>query len=154
DINTVLRKGLDFERQHKWDDALTFYDDARKRFPGDVRIEQQFARARKHYDVTRRYNDASFRRLAGDLSLQQSLTLYDEVLTKIETHYVELPNWKQITERGTDQFEIALSEEGFTSRNLQGVAPDRVEAVRAEIRRAMDPARIDSRRDAYNAVHW
>jgi carboxyl-terminal processing protease len=154
DVNTVLRKGLDFERQHKWDEALTYYEDAKKRFPGDARVEQQFALARKHYDVARRYNDANFRRLASDLSLQQSLTLYDEVMTKIETHYVEQPNWKQLADRGTELFEIALGDEGFTKRNLQGVTPERVEAVRAEIRRAMDPARIDTRRDVYNAVHW
>src|SRR5262249_6472191 len=47
-----------------------------------------------------------------------------------------------------------LGEDGFVSRNLKGVSAERIQAVRAEVRRAMDPARIDSRRDAYNAVHW
>ncbi len=119
-----------------------------------------------HYDVARRYTDASFRRLASDLTLAQALALYDEVLLKIETHYVDDPSarpdprspeaatWKRLTDRGTELFEVALSDEEFAKRNLSGVAPERVEAARAELRRIMDPARIDTRREAYNAVHW
>ncbi len=166
DVNAVLGKGLDFERQRKWDEALTYYEDVRKQFPNDRAVEQRFRFARMHYDVTRRYHDSTFRGLASDLSLQQALALYDEVTLKIESHYVDDPNtkpdprfpdavtWKRLTDRGTELFEIALSDEGFASRNLKGVTPERVEAVRAELRRTMDPALIDSRRDAYNAVHW
>jgi carboxyl-terminal processing protease len=166
DINAVLNKGLDLERQRKWDDALTYYEDVRKLFPNDRSLERRFQFARMHFDVARRYHDASFRRLAGDLSLQQALTLYDEVLLKIETHYVDDPNartdprfpdavtWKRLTDRGTELLEIAMSDEGFASRNLAGLASERVAAVRAELQRTMNPAVINSRRDAYNAVHW
>ena len=85
------------------------------------------------------------------------------VTLKIETHYVDDPaarpdprfsdavTWKRLTDRGTELLEIAFSDEGFAGRNLAGVAPERVEAARAELRRTMDPALINSRRDAYNA---
>ncbi len=166
DINSVLSKGLDFERQRKWDEALTYYEDVRKLFPSDRTLERRFQFARMHYDVARRYTDASFRRLASELTVAQALALYDEVLLKIETHYVDDPGarpdprspdavtWKRLADRGTELFEVALTDDEFAARNLAGVAPERIEAVRAELRRTMDPARIDTRRDAYNAVHW
>jgi carboxyl-terminal processing protease len=166
DINAVLSKGLDFERQRKWDEALTFYEDVRKQFPHDRTVERRFQFARMHYDVARRYHDSSFRGLAAEQTLPQALALYDEVMLKIETHYVDDPNgrpdsrfpdtvtWKRLTDRGTEMLEVALTDEGFASRNLAAARPEQVEAVRAELRRAMDPARIESRRDARNAVHW
>jgi carboxyl-terminal processing protease len=154
DVNAILGKGLDLERQRKWDEALTHYEDARKQFPTDRTLEKRFQFARMHYDVARRYHDGSFRSLASDLSLQQALALYDEVILKIETHYVEQPNWKQLIHQGTDLLEVALSDEGFASRNLQGVTHERVEAYRAELRPRMDPAIINTRTDATKAVHW
>jgi carboxyl-terminal processing protease len=166
DINAVLGKGLELERQRKWDEALTHYEETRKQFPSDRTLEQRFHFARMHYDVARRYNDSSFRRLASDLTLQQALALYDEVLLKIDTHYVDDPSarpdprspdaatWKRLTDRGTDLLEVALTDEGFGSRNLQGITPERIEGYRAELRRRMDPAVIPGRSDASKAVHW
>src|SRR5262245_4448078 len=128
DLNAVLGKGLDFERQRKWDEALTYYEDVRKQFPNDRTVEQRFRFARMHYDVARRYHDSTFRALASDLTLPQALALYDEVMLKIETHYVDDPGvrpdprlpetvtWKRLTDRGTELFDIALSDEGFAGR--------------------------------------
>jgi len=154
ELNSLLRHGLDLERQRQWDKALEHYDEARKRFPTDVELERRFQLARMHYDVARRYNDSSFRALTADLSLQKALALYDEVLVKVETHYVDQPRWKQLVDHGTEALDVALTEESFGSRNIPGVPSERVEAFRTELRRTMDPAKIDSRRDAVGAVHW
>ena len=45
------------------------------------------------------------------------LDLYSEVLLKIQAHYVEIPVWKEVVERGTNMFEVALSRRMCCSRD-------------------------------------
>jgi carboxyl-terminal processing protease len=154
DITAVLRQGRELEQQRRWDAALSHYEDARKRFPGDSTLERRYKFARMHYDVGRRYNDDTFRRMAGELPLDQARDLYAEVLLKIDTHYVDEPNWKGLVDHGTDMLDIALTDEAFLAKNLPGVSGERVNGFRNLVRQTMDPARIESRDDAHKAVHW
>ena len=73
--------------------------------PDEQSLERRFESARLHYDLGRRYADRSFCRSLTELSPQQALDLYAGVLLKIQTHYVEEPNWRNLVACGASDFE-------------------------------------------------
>ena len=83
--------GQQLELERRWGDAISDYEEAVRQFPEDRQIEQRFEVARLHYDLGRRYNDQSFCNCVQQLSAEQALDLYYEVLLKVQAHYVECP---------------------------------------------------------------
>ncbi len=87
--------------------------------PAMQRCKSDFDFARLHYDLQRRYNDRSFCDTVVRLSPERALELYSQVLLKIDSHYVEVPQWKDLVDRGSDNLEVALSEPTFIARNVR-----------------------------------
>lgn len=152
DISELLRQGQEFEVQRRWGDALSHYEGALRQFPGESGFQRRFEFARMHYDLQRRYNDCTFCDSIARLSATRAMELYSEVLLKIQTHYVEVPRWKELVERGTNDMEIAIGEPTFVARNLPTQERGTVDQFRQELRRVLGPRPINSRDDARTAV--
>lgn len=151
-LGDVLRRGRELEYESRWGDALTHYEDAIRKFPGDQALQGRFDSCRLHYNLTRRYGDDSFCDLLTRLSLAEALEVYDEVLLKIDAHYVELCSWKELVEQGTNSFEVALAEPLFLSRHAPNADRQTLDKFRQELRRTLGPRLVQTRRDAGEAV--
>jgi carboxyl-terminal processing protease len=151
-LGELLQKGRQLELQSRWGDALSHYEDAIRAFPGERSLERRYEFARLHYDLGRRYGDKSFLAAADGLSRDEALDLYCDVLGKIQTHYVEAPNWKDLVERGANNLEVALTELPFLSRNLPNTETKTLVEFRQELRRLMGPKVIQGRNAAREAV--
>jgi carboxyl-terminal processing protease len=151
-IDDLLRQGYQLEQQKRWSEALTLYEDGVRQFPAEQNLQRRFEFTRLHYDVGRRLNDTSFRAALTRLSLNETLDLYSEVLLKIQTHYVEGPNFKELVERGTNALEVALAEPTFLERCRVSADPQVIEGFRQELRRTLGPRMVQSRNDARNLV--
>ncbi len=151
-IGDLLQQGRQFEQQRRWGEALSHYEDALQQFPTDDGLKQRFELSRRHYDVVRRYNDRSFRDALGALSAEEALDLYARVLTKIQTHYVNTPRWKELVECGTNDFEVALREDIFLQHHLPQVRQAAVDDLQHELRRVLQSQAIESRGSAREAV--
>ena len=147
-----MNRGHQLERERRWGEALSHYENAIRAFPRQRSLQQRFESARLHYDLGRRYGDRSFRDALDRLSEQKALTLYDEVLLKIQAHYVEVPNWKELIDRGTNGLEVALAEAVFLERNLPNADRQQVEQFRQVLRRELGSQVIYTRKDACHAV--
>lgn len=112
-LEDVLHRGEALETERRWADAVAHYEEALRQFPHDAALRQRFAHARRHYEVTRRYHDRSFRALLGRLSPAEATALYAEVLLKIQAHYVETPQWSDLVEAGNQGLAAALEELDF-----------------------------------------
>jgi carboxyl-terminal processing protease len=132
-IDGVIERGKQLELQRRWGEALSLYEDAIRSHPHERVLAQCFSLARTHYDLARRYSDTSFRDSLTKLSFRDALDLYAEVLSKIQTHYVESPNWDALFSHGTAGLEAALSDPAFAERNLPGVAPARIERFKRQL---------------------
>jgi carboxyl-terminal processing protease len=132
DLQATLEQGLKLERDRRWGEALQHYEQAIKQYPERRELEDRLILARSHYDVARRYGDDSYVACVREMSEREALKLLGEVLEKVQTHYVAPPNWTELVRRGTTSFEVALTEEGFQKRHLEGVAPENVERFRRE----------------------
>ncbi len=152
EIGDLLREGRQLEVERRWGEALGHYEDAIRLFPGDAALHRRFEFTRLHYDLGRRYNDRSFCDALSKLPADRALELYAQVLLKIQTHYVEAPNWKELLERGTNSFEVALSEPTFLQRSLPAWSRPAVDQFRHELRRTLGLRAVDSLGDTRDAV--
>jgi len=152
EIGELLRRGRQLEIEQRWGEAFSHYEDAVRQFPLDDSLQRRFDFTRLHYDLGRRYADRSFRESVATLPLDAALNLYANVLLKIESHYVQVPHWKELIERGTNNLEMALSEPVFLEQNLPGADRAAVDGFRRELRGALGPRVITTRRGAREAV--
>jgi len=152
EIGALLRQGRQLELEGRWGDALTHYEDLLRAYPGDAGLQRRFDFARLHYDLGRRYADRSFVDAASQLSLPGALDLYGQVLLKIQAHHVDTPDWKEVVERGTDGFDVALGEPVFLSRHLPRASDEQIEQFRRELRRTVGERLVTTRSDARDAV--
>ncbi|WDI40010.1 hypothetical protein [Bremerella sp. P1] len=76
-VREVIANGEQLERQGRWGEALTFYEDALRLHGFDSSVQRKANLARLHYDVGRRYTDQSFVRSIDTMSRDEALRLYD-----------------------------------------------------------------------------
>ncbi|MFO0956158.1 MAG: S41 family peptidase [Isosphaeraceae bacterium] len=101
-----------------------------------------------HYRLGRRYQDQSFRKTLLAMPREQALSLYDEVLERIETQYVEPIVLDQLLRRGLDNMEVALRDPGFLQANAPGATPDRTIRLREAYRGIRDRVTARDRNEA------
>jgi carboxyl-terminal processing protease len=152
EVAELLHRGQQLEQQRRWGEALAHYEDAVRQHPKDSSLQQRFDTARLHYDLERRYADRSFCELVARLSSERALSLYGQVLLKIESHYVDNPHWKDLVDHGAYNFAMALGEAGFVERNVPQRNRSAVDAFRRELTSAVGSLTINSRDDAREAV--
>jgi len=152
ELGALLNRGEQLELERRWGDALTHYEEALRQYPDDDALQRRFDSARLHYDLGRRYADRSFVDATTALTLPNALDLYSQVLLKIQAHYVDTPNWKELVDRGTKGFGVALREQVFLAQNIPGADPETIEEFCRELARVLDARVVVTRSDARDAV--
>jgi carboxyl-terminal processing protease len=152
ELDDMLRNGQQLELERRWADALTHYEDGLRQFPGETQLQRRYDTCRLHYDLQRRGNDRSFREAIGRMSFEQALSLYAQVLLKIEAHYVDSPNWQELVQRGTNALEIALGEPPFVERNVPEAKRGQTAKFAGQIRPILETRAVRSRQEARDAA--
>ena len=152
EIDGYLERGQQLEGQRRWGEALAHYEEGLRQFPEVPSLEKRFEVARLHYDLGRRYADRSFSERVSRMPVEKALELYQQVLLKIQTHYVEQPVWKDLVARGTDDLQTALAEPVFLERNLPGARAAAIDGFRRELAQTLAMRGIESRSDARDCV--
>jgi carboxyl-terminal processing protease len=148
DLATVFEKGSRLESERKWAEALSFYEEHLKLYPGRTDLQQRVAVARAHYDVARRYGDISYTSALSALSERDTLAIYDEVLLKIQANYVHQPRWQQLVHSGLTNLEVALSEPAFVEKNLAQMPVEQMAALQRELRQLVAARPVADRQQA------
>lgn len=151
-VDEVLQVGENLEQDRRWGEALTHYEEALRQFPGEAKLEQRFVQSKIHYDLARRYNDASFRKSLDSMPEGDALALYAEVLLKIQSHYVDQPNWRGLVDRGTTCLEIALDDPVFVERHLSRVPAETLQQARRDLRSRFAAWPVTDRHQARQVV--
>jgi carboxyl-terminal processing protease len=151
-IDELLQRGRQLELERRWGDALTHYEEALRQYPAESVLQRRFDTSRLHYDIQRRSADRSYGETLVRMPFDRTLDLYAQVLLKIESHYVDAPNWKELVERGTNNLEIALNESVFLERYVPEVNRLAVRGFPTEVRSILSTRPIRNRDDAREAV--
>ncbi len=146
-LNAVLEEGRQLESNNRWGEALSHYEDALRNHHGNETLGQRHDIAKLHYSLDHRYHDRSFRKSISALSSQQALSLYSELLQKINTHYVNAPTWRKLGFRGTKALEIALASQEFRSFNQMRLTTDQLAQLRREMHQLLNQRTLNTSRD-------
>jgi carboxyl-terminal processing protease len=134
DLDRVLEKGLEQERQRNWAAAVETYRGAVERWPSRTELSRRLRLCELHFKLTRRYQDVSFRGILLRLPREQSIELYSEVLDRIQTHYVDAVPLEPLVRHGLDNLEVALRDPLFLRTNVGTPVPERVSWLRDQYR--------------------
>lgn len=151
-VDDVIRQGELLERERRWSDAFNYYEGAVKSHPQREELRQRMDVARTHLDVARRFADQSYLSSLENLTPQEALELYSEVLLKIDTYHVNDPSWKQLVRRGITNLDIALSEPAFANRFPRRVVSDKAGTYTQNVQSVVNLNAIENRTQAAEAV--
>ncbi len=152
DVRNFLQQATQLEGEQRWGEALSIYEKALREHPEDPTLDRRRALAKIHYDLGRRYGDSSFLRAISSLSERDAVSLYSEVLIKIESHYVTSPDWNQLVERGTQSLQTALGEKSFQEKNLRGKSTAEINGYSTQLQRLLQARRVQTRQQAIDLV--
>ncbi len=149
DVEKVLLDGKNLEQQGLWGEALGVYQSALKSAPDNEPLKTRRAVARIHYDLERRYSDASFIDTIHSTDAQTAMGVYAEILLKIQSYYVDSPDWADLASYGLTSLEVALMTPEFVKENLPGVTRKQIQAEILRNRQLADQTIVNDRQDAY-----
>jgi carboxyl-terminal processing protease len=78
--------------------------------------------------------------------------MYTDAATKLQSHYVQNPDWAALVVRGTADLEIALGEKDFQDNNLNQLSSDRMKLFDRELHRQQTQHPVHTLADARTAV--
>lgn len=153
-VADVLDRGDQLESESRWGEALTHYEEAARKHPENTQLQHRLLSARLHYDLGRRYGDPSYQTLLSQLSEQQAVSLYSEVVLKIQSRYVHEPNWNELLQHGTQAFEIALHDAEFQKAHGVASAQGEAASLLGYVRQVLGERDVRDRRQAEELVRW
>lgn len=147
-VDGVLQQGEKLEREGKWSDALSLYQTALKKSPDHQPLIQRRSLARIHYDLGRRYADTSFLNQIKRTAPLQAQNAYAEVLLKIQSYYVDTPDWDRLTRCGLMDLQVALHHAEFRSAHFPNLTDTQLDQVLAGLAKTLDQTTVRQRADS------
>ena len=149
DIDSVLRNGRALESDGRWGEALGVYQAALKLNPKNELLRTRRAVSRIHYDLDRRYSDASFIQSVDSTDGATAASVYAEVLLKIQSYYVDEPDWAELASYGLTSLEVALLSKDFRAKHLPNITAEQVQSQIMQNRAVADQTVVNTRHEAY-----
>ena len=147
----ALVRALELERAHDWSSAIELYEDALDLWPSRTDFRHRLRLCEVHYRLGRRYQDRSFRDVLLRLPRADALDLFDELIERIDTAYVESIRFEPLLRQGFDNLEVALRDPVFLQTH--GLSdPGRARWLRDAFRGQRDAITAASRREARAVV--
>lgn len=134
EINRAVETGLALEQAGNWSEALGHYEEALHDYPEQPALLQRFDICRVHHSVERRYSDASYLAALRSLRPEQAEALFDDLLRKIDSHYVAEPPWSHLAQRGGYSIDVALRSETFRTNNGVRAAGEQIVGAGRDLR--------------------
>ncbi|MCH9656170.1 MAG: S41 family peptidase [Planctomycetes bacterium] len=149
----AIAKGEEYERSRQWIKAIEHYEEALKEWPGNDNIKYGLRRAKIHFGIDRRYMDESFSKVLLSQSRREAFILFDEILSKIQSHFVDPLSTTSYVAHGTESLYLALANDQFTKKNLRGVSPEKIRKVRRILRENYWNKSISSHHGAHQLIN-
>ena len=154
DPAATLDRALGFERRHLWSSAVQVYRDAKLKWPSRNDFKQRLHLCEMHLRLARRYGDQSFRNVLLRLSREKSVELFDEMVERIGSFYVDTVPLEPLFRRGLDNLEVAVRDPNFAflKLNAPGATPEQLAWFRGQIRARRDVLLVPNSVSAHDQV--
>jgi C-terminal processing protease CtpA/Prc len=150
----LKEKAFDLEKASRWEDALQTWCKL-------YGLDRQNEEAHKHIQIClrrmfqgQRLLDRSLRERVLSLSHTQSLALYAEVLTTLNTAYIDRSKVTpgRLFQQGLDEFLISLNDEKFRKIHMPEASNSAVRTFQSRLREYMAVRPVDSVADAVDLL--
>lgn len=149
----AVNSGVELEQSRKWLDAIVHYEKSIKAYPENKDLEYGLRRSKIHFSVERRYSDNSFRRSLLPMPRQEALGLLDEVLSNIQSRYVEAVHPTSFVAHGTESLYLALGDDRFVEANVSPRLRSNVMTMRETLHKQYWNKPVSSRDEAHAVVN-
>lgn len=151
--NQSIAKGERFEQSRQWIKAIEHYEAALKKWPENKNIKYGLRRSKIHFGIDRRYMDDSFSKVLLSQSRREAFILFDEILSKIQSHFVDPLSSTSFVAHGTESLYLALANDEFTKTHLRGVPPEKIRKVRRILRENYWNKQISGHHGAHQLIN-
>lgn len=147
----LAERAESLRKEGRWREAAELYAELSRREPTVAEWSCKLRQCRIQDQISSRYQDPAFQRSLLNLPFETALTLFGEVISKIQTHYVEEVEVSRLLGQGLEQLELALQNPVFL-RSAFAVPPTTDVLKRARSVLPPRPPETLSRRDAHLKV--
>src|SRR5207247_1363413 len=109
-------------------------------------------RSKIQFSIERRYSDSTFHKTLLSLSRNEAQTLFDDVLTMIQRHYVEHVTATSFVAHGTESLYLALKNEQFQKTNVNPRLRGNIQRLRETLEREFWNKPINFREEAHGVL--
>ena len=141
-------------REGRWADVVAACEPLVRQGALPPELADHHDLARIHCDLVRRHSETAFRQRLATLSEADGRRLHAEVLSRIRTHHVEVPDWHRLTLRGCRSMDVAIDHPLFVSLHAPHATPERRASYRDQVGRLLAGRTIGSQSEAETAVAW
>ncbi len=130
----LQRQAEQLEAHGQWLKACELYELILGKDRHWPEVRDRYQTCLRHAQQIRRHRDATYRQLF-DLPLYYALDVYGEVLSKLQTFYVERDraDLTLLFKHGVEELRFALNEETFRQLHLPAVRPEAVRAFQTQL---------------------
>lgn len=144
----ALGHGETLEAGRQWVDAIRLYEAALEKFPEDEGLTYALRRTRVHFGIDRRYADSSFEKQMLAMSRSESLDLFEDVLSRVQSEYVDRISATRFVAHGTESFYMALGNSQFLAKHFESRDRSGIEGVRQTLIQSYWNRPVGSRAEA------
>ncbi|MFM7138550.1 MAG: S41 family peptidase [Planctomycetota bacterium] len=138
----------------RWSDIVKICETAARKGTLDPALARQYDLAKLHCDIARRHAEPAYRRQLSLLSEAEARQAYGEVLSRIGSHHVEIPDYGRLAARGRMAVDLALEDPAFIANHASQATPDRLAAYRGQVERIVATRPVASQADAEAVAAW
>jgi carboxyl-terminal processing protease len=131
----LLRQAQQSEQQGHWAKACECYEQLLAKDRTLTDVKDRYLQCLRRAQQVKRHQDATFRQQVLDLPLHRALEVYGEILTKLNSHYVDRAKVEMplLFKQGLEELRCALGEESFCQEYLPGSSPEVIRQFREQL---------------------
>lgn len=119
---SAIQAGRQLETSRRWSDALSHYQTAIEQWPETNEIKHGLRRSRIQCGIQYRYADRSFRQKLLTIPERDALGLFDDLLARVQSSFVEQVSMTSFVAHGTESLYLSLANQTFLEKHLPGGA--------------------------------
>ena len=153
---SAITTGRQLEVNRHWAKALSHYQTASEQWPDIQEIQHGLRRSRIQCGIQHRYADRSFRQQLLTIPERQAMSLFDDLIARVQTSFVEKVSLTSFVAHGTESLYLSLANQKFLDRHLPaGSTPksDRVLDLRRTLFKSYWNRPIRSSAEAHRVVN-
>ncbi|MFM7243260.1 MAG: S41 family peptidase [Planctomycetaceae bacterium] len=140
--------------QGRWADVVGICETAARKGTLAPSLRHQYDLAKLHCDVARRHSEPAFRTQIAALPEADARRVYSEVLSRIESHHVDTPDFHRLLDRGLRSIDVALDEPAFAAAYGGQASAERRALFHEQVTRIATSRGVSSRADAEAMAAW